>query len=113
MQSASWQKKGFSLLEILVVIGIIGILVLSTLPNYRHLVSSWQAESAKISLMQAELKLKKWAIAHGDYLGASPSTLGITKNENYKLNLKILGPEQYQLNAQNKSTGKIIMLDEL
>ena len=110
MQSASWQKKGFSLLEILVVIGIIGILVLSTLPNYRHLVSSWQAE---ISLMQAELKLKKWAIAHGNYLGASPSTLGITKNENYKLNLKILGPEQYQLNAQNKSTGKIIMLDEL
>ena len=59
--------SGFSFIELLIVVAIIGILTLIVLPSYtQHLISSRRAE-AKVALMEVSSRQEQYILDHQQY----------------------------------------------
>ncbi len=67
--------KGFSLLELLITIVIIGILTAISLPLYSSYVTNERRAEAKTTLMQLAASLEEYDTIHHTYQGASLQTL--------------------------------------
>src|ERR1700733_6781768 len=66
---------GFSLLELLIVLGVIAILIIITYPTYTHHVIASRRNEAKIGLLQFANKLENYASLHNSYAGATLENL--------------------------------------
>ena len=87
-------KKGFTLVEIMIVVAIIGLLAAIAIPNFMKARQTAQANALAANLKQVESAIQVWAIDKGkddtdtvtwgdivsDYLKAQPAgvTLGAT-----------------------------------
>ena len=73
-------KKGFSLIELMVVLTILGIISAIAYPSYQSRVSKSKRSDAKEALLRIQLAQEKWRVSDTDYathaeLG-NPSTDG-------------------------------------
>lgn len=83
-------KDGFSLLEMLVTLTLIGILAASALPVYTHYLLRSRRTQAKVSLLQLASKLEHYGMTHHTYAGVTITTLGLTPriaNGHYQLTI--------------------------
>lgn len=96
------QKKGFTLIEIVVVLIIIGILAVIAVPNYTTMLEQGMAQSAANNLMIIANAEKVYYFANGTYCSSlngcstlnginTALNLNIT-DSNYKYNGSRLGP---------------------
>lgn len=68
----AYSHSGFTLLEVLVVITIMGILAGISLPNYGKIVEKSRAVSIELELMQARITAEKILAEELDWEGLSP-----------------------------------------
>jgi len=71
--------KGFTLIEICVVMIIIGILVCIAMPNYYNAVTTSQLQAAEHNLMAIYAAQQKYYEDYGYYCG-TPTTAGVPKS---------------------------------
>ena len=58
-------KKGFTLVELLVVVSIVGILVAVAVPIYNGITSSSRIKVCRVDRLEAETQVKSWCMENG------------------------------------------------
>lgn len=67
--------KGFTLIEVMIVVAIIGILSAIAMPSYTEYIQRGHRADARAGLLQAQLWLERAATATGVYPTTLPDTL--------------------------------------
>ena len=96
------QQTGFSLIELLIVMALIGILSAITYPSYLNPRQRTQGQQANIGLHRAATRLEKHAMLHGSYLTATREQLGLNDLETstaYHYHITQLSAHHFQLTA--------------
>lgn len=66
----TWQQKGFTLLELLIVLGVIGILSAIAIPAYRDYIIRGKITEATSNLGDMRIKLEQFYQDNRTYVGA-------------------------------------------
>ena len=65
------KSRGFTLIELMVVVAIIAILASVAYPQYAKYVRKARRADAMSNLKSAQLQLEKWRVDHSTYAGAT------------------------------------------
>ena len=79
-------KKGFTLIEMMIVIIILGVLAAIAYPAYNNYIRDTRIEEGKASLMNDAQYMQRWYLDKGTYAGATvvlPSSIQIPVNQYY------------------------------
>ena len=93
-----WEKKGFTLIEILVVIVIVGILAALTLPNYMAIKEKTLDREAKANLALIRAAEKIYKMEEGNYY---PSSGSISTIDVINTNLRLSLPNSLPVTSRN------------
>lgn len=85
------QQRGFTLLELMMVVAIIGILAAFVFPAYQTYVANTQRTTAKGQLLDLAQALERYKAQNFSYKGATVATLApdLNKNSFYSTNLAV------------------------
>src|ERR1700682_5659303 len=78
-QAAPHRARGFTLIEMMIVVGVIGILAAIAIPNYSDYVRRGKIIEATQRLSEARTKLEQWFLDNRTYVGGCaepPQRLG-------------------------------------
>ncbi len=93
-------NKGFTLLEMITVLAIIGLLVTVSYPLYLHHILKTRRSSAQVALLQLASGLEQYRSIHNTYQGATLMDAGLdpyTENKYYQIGIKTLSDASYLL----------------
>lgn len=82
------RQTGFTLIEIMIVVAIVGILSSIAYPSYTEYVRKGHRASAKAALLQAAQWMERAATATGRYPTSLPNNLQAVEGGRYKIALK-------------------------
>jgi type IV pilus assembly protein PilE len=92
--------KGFSLLELMLALAIIGILTLLSLPTYSHYIAREKRFETEVLLTQIAATLENYFTQHNSYQGATLESLGFAdNNDRYELSMQMTPDEHFILVA--------------
>jgi type IV pilus assembly protein PilE len=92
------KKRGFSLLELLLVLALVSILAALSSASYLHYITRVNRIAAEASLLDLSARLERYYALNQSYEGASIEKLSPTNNANYQFALSIEG-DQYLFKA--------------
>lgn len=81
------QHKGFTLIEVMIVVVIIGVLSAIAYPNYQRYVHKSYRAQARAALLTASSHLEKTAAATGVYSTTLPESLKTVESKTYTIAL--------------------------
>jgi type IV pilus assembly protein PilE len=99
------QQKGFTLVELLIVVTIVGILAMIGIPSYQDSVRSGKRADAKGVLMGAANSMERYFTSNSNYTGAVEGSNGVadqapeTGAANYRIAVNVDTPSSYILTA--------------
>eukprot|EP01136_Pigoraptor_vietnamica_P013455 Opistho-1_new@54474 len=93
--------QGFTLIEVMIVVAVIGILSAIALPSYNEYVLRSHRANARAALLQAAQWLERAATAQGSYPAAAAIPAGVLAVEGgrYVVTLPVLTAGTYTLRA--------------
>ena len=74
-------NQGFSILELMIVIAIIGLLAAWSYPHYIHTIQRTECRRGQLALQQIANRIERYATLHGSYLGANRDNIQINALE--------------------------------
>ena len=107
------QQKGFTLIELMIVVAVVGILSAIAYPSYTEYVRRGHRADARAGLLQAQLWMERAATATGAY----PTNADLTKvlpanlswsadsSKRYQIEMKASSTAAYTLIAKRKNPG--------
>lgn len=103
------KQLGFSLVELMIVIVIIGILAAIAMPSYQNYLIKANRSQAKIGLMDIAARLENYYTQNNTYVGATLSNIGgqtASSDGNYTFSLPAPSATAYTIQAipQNAQT---------
>lgn len=101
------KHKGFTLIELMIVVAVVGILTAIAYPSYAEYVRRGHRSDAKAALLQAQQWLERAATATGQYPTALPATFtgwATDATKRYSIGFKgAATPTTYTLIATRKA----------
>jgi len=76
MQACAVRAKGFTLIELMIVVAVIGILAAIAYPSYQDQVRRARRSDGKEALLRLQIEQEKWRTSNTSYASA-PGTLGL------------------------------------
>jgi type IV pilus assembly protein PilE len=109
-------QQGFSLIELIIVMAIIGLLTAFALPVYQHAQTASQRQLAKVALIKSAQWLEQAAITQGSYPTTLADTVWQSPHLQYQLSVKSQG-QTYLLSAtptgsQGSDSCGVLTLDQ-
>lgn len=108
-------QKGFTLIELMIVIAIVAIIVAIAIPNYQAYVKRTKRVEVQAYLMELSHKAQSYKLSNHSLTGLSMAKLGntefqTTNNKYYDISIALINnsrgiPVQYVLAAIPSSTG--------
>lgn len=95
-------KTGFTLIEVLVSLAIIGILVTIAYPSYEHYLIKSRRTESQVALLNVANRLERYYLQENTYAGATLTALGVntlTDSGYYQLTLSNLSDHSYTATA--------------
>jgi type IV pilus assembly protein PilE len=92
-------KKGFTLVELMIVIAIVAILVGLALPSYTQFIRKANRGEAQQLLMNWANNQEIWRANHTDYAQDIDAELKAPTHDKYDFALPVRGPTTYTLTA--------------
>ena len=110
-------KNGFTLVELMITVLIVGILASFALPTYRDYVRKSKRAEARTALMQSSMNMERYFSSSNIYSGATAGIVFPSKSEgnNYAISLDDLTDQTYSLVATplggqaNDPCGKLLI----
>ena len=83
---ARWSRKGFTLVEIMIVVLIIGILLAIAVPNFIKARETSRSKSCVANLKQIEAAKEQWCMDNKQAASATPAATDLYGTTNYVKN---------------------------
>lgn len=96
------KNKGFSLIELMIVIAIIGILAAIAIPSYTEYVAKSKRAEAMRGLADLQLRQERWRSNHTTY--GTYANLGSPTVDNYTMTVTGVSGTGYTLTATRAGT---------
>ena len=97
------RMRGFTLIEVLITVVIVGILAAIALPSYKNQIQKTRRSDAKSALIAAAGQMERYMTERGTYASATLGSGGVypstTQNGYYMLTLANLTASTYTLRA--------------
>lgn len=95
------KQKGFTLVELMITVLIVGILASFAIPSYREYIRKSKRAEARTALMQASMNMERYFSSNNIYSGATVGTVipAYSESKNYSINFDDLQDQTYILIA--------------
>jgi len=97
IQGGAMKTKGFTLIELMIVIAVVAILAIIAIPSYREQVAKSRRAEAMRGLGDLQLRQERWRSNHTSY--GTYANLGSPTVDNYTLSVSGVSGTGYTLTA--------------
>lgn len=98
--------RGFTLVELMIAVAVVGILATVALPSYQAHVAAARRTDAKSALLAAAQAMERYYTERGTYVGATLGTTGLypatSPNGYYAMTIVTLTADGYTLRASRQ-----------
>lgn len=97
-------ERGFTLIELMVVVAIVGILSMMVLPSYTDYVTRGRIPDATSTLANKRVQMEQFFQDNQTYVGATACTADTTSSQYFDFSCPVLTAIAFTLQAAGKST---------
>lgn len=101
MKKIRSKNKGFTLVELMITVLVVGILASAAFPSYKDYVRKSKRAEARTALMQASMNMERYFSSNNIYSGATAGTVfpAYSSSKNYSISIDSIDDQSYSLMA--------------